>query len=593
MDTGILKAFYLYGKDVKRTNNRFARKVDKIKALKDLYYAYALSLWDEKDELLKCSLALEIYGWIEEFEELTAQEKRNILLYVINVLSDSCLKEDVTNHALALTVIRGGIGDNVLERKLATEGLLQLIDSARKQSRYYFSKSLKSKHIMNPVDTIFYKIMMRLQDEELFYISLVDGSYWHDLSGIIFKTDAHIGSTLTDLIVKRQNVEESSTSDLRNEQMEYIRSTLAGLYKECAIEALTPRATINTLDKFGVGFAQYIEYVILITKIQMLMPSWIIFSNYKLEHKQIAFEHIFDKAPGSPLYWFCSFVLESNKVFSRLKNKENSEDMYGIIQLAFSNHINDRTHAIKFINTNLPTDTDETKMLKAEVWSLLEKRQLLSATVEYAYYLACLHEPLGLTEKRKSWFRKNINLIFDSYYIFLNILRRVFIALERRKKSSSDTSLSDFDYNDLQQKEIDQQILSESVIIWPTDHGSTIEQVKSDHKWQCLDTRLSIQGDPKNPQTITDINKDKALGQIDKYLEKLRIDSMITSRHILSTLDIYLGVDNLQRRNPVNEGGLRWTKIRRGKTRLLVRPTEDGLIFHVYKRNNYYHGKFE
>ena len=384
MDVGILKALYLYCRDTKGTNRRFARKVGKIEALKDSYYAYAFDLWNERDAQLKCALALEIHGWIEEFEEITAKEKRNVLLFILHTLSDSCFKEEVANHALVLAIIRGGIGDNVLERKMATESLLQFIDAARKQSRYLLLKSPRGKQIAGPVDTIFYKIMIRLQDEECFYISLVEGSYWHDISEIIGETNAPVGSILSDLIAQCQLVQEDSTSDLRIDQMEYIKSVLAGLYKECAIEASTPRGTINTLDAFGISFAEYITYLIFIKKVQMLMPTWIMFLNFKKEHQKIAFEQFFDKAPGSPLYWFCSFVLGSNRLFSKLKNKQTSDDMYEIIKLGISGNVKNNTHTIKYINANLPTDTEETKLLKAEVRSLLDKRQLLGATVEYA-----------------------------------------------------------------------------------------------------------------------------------------------------------------------------------------------------------------
>lgn len=192
MDLNILKIFDLHYKEANKKNKLFAKKIKKIEPIKDSYYAYALDMWNAKDELLKCVLASDIYKWIEESPGIAPQEQRLVLLYILHALSMSCLREEITNHALALTAIRSGIGDNGLEREISVVDLQQLIDHERKRAQYEFSRSIRSKHLVGVVDAIFVRILLRLQDEEYFYISLVDGSYWCDLAETINATNISV-----------------------------------------------------------------------------------------------------------------------------------------------------------------------------------------------------------------------------------------------------------------------------------------------------------------------------------------------------------------------------------------------------------------
>lgn len=382
--------------------------------------------------------------------------------------------------------------------------------------------------------------------------------------------------------------------------MEYIKSSLSGFYKECTFNILAPWATENTLDEFGIGFALYVEYMIFIKKIQLLMPSWIKFSNYQSEHKEIAFNQIFAKAPGSPLYWFCAIDLECTKFLNKRKNAPTVADIYEVINCGISSSHSRKNFPIKFLNTNLPADTEETNLLKAEVRMLLENKKLLSATVEYAYYLSCLHERLGVTDKRKSWFKKNINYILDSYEKYLYILRRTFVVIERRKrkKQELESAHNEFHGQDwkLQERqgrhgESDVQNLAFS----GQESRIALEDKESSFQWKCLENNIFIQSQHDNPNNLILLNKADALSQIDKHLSKKRMDSMITPEIVLSVLDYYMQVcsQGLQDRLSLQVDDVIWSKISKGKIRLLVRTVPTGLVFHVYKRKDFVSSMFD
>ena len=130
------------------------------------------------------------------------------------------------------------------------------------------------------------------------------------------------------------------------------------------------------------------------------------------------------------------------------------------------------------------------------------------------------------------------------------------------------------------------------------NHGyseDSIELAESRHEWQCFENKVWIQIELDNHERLVELSEKDAIDRLGRYLSNGAMDSMIGPRYILNSLCNYAQFKehDLHHRNPVWIDDVQWTKIRRGKVRLLVRSIRDDLVFHAYKRKDYHSGMFD
>lgn len=590
-----LKFLCSYHAKLHRRFINFTRKSRKFISLKDTFYDYVLNSWGVEDEALKCYLAMEIHRWIEDFDKENAYI-RDLLTGVLEILANCGLDEDMLAEAWASYIIRCNITDKSGCEDFVIKLLAQRIETKSNRVLSVISKKMRASKGLTLSTTIFKRLVELVKENRHSYLAFVDGTYWNELGEIIQNSNKPVSQLLSDRISQIQQSDIKDEYILHQKAMEYARSILSDLHVNSFSEAASHCNKIEKNDKFGICLFEYIEARVYSSKVLMLLPSWLKFSKSQIEIRECFSGETAASAPGSHLYWFCCFVLGVRSLLKKHNNLSTANALFEVVHLGVLGGSSRGSYAIKYINSNMPPDTEATLMLKNDVRKLLEDKMLLDAVIEYTYYLSCLHEPYGISQKRRSWFKKNIQFIFLNYDGFLYTLRRMFLGILQKERTDYKILLESFDIQReqlLKSSKVSPVVNDIELNASPSEDDA--EEPRNSHEWQCFVNKVWIQTDLVTPDKLIELKEHDAVDHLGKYLSKWEINSMIEPKYILNSLCNYMRFkeQNLHHRNPVWIDDIQWTKIRKGKVRLLVRSIRDDLVFHAYKRKDYHSGMFD
>lgn len=596
MDGTVLRFLCNYHKQLKKRNKHFFRKAKRIASAKDSFFVYAANLWNEEDELLKCQLAIEINSWIEELTDDIGPYRRRLLVGILRKLANCGLSETILGEAWPLYFIKCKISEIGNGRDIAINVLSRKIASEQNSVVYVLNKKLNMKEKAETISKILERLVEKIRGDNESYLALVDGAYWEDLAEIVLNSEEQVQKHLIEMASHIQESRAMPVPVLYQNHMDYIRNVLSDLFKACSMDSVDVYDVSNVDDEFGLSLIGYIGYRTYVSSLQMLMPSWLKFSKSQIENKSEILNRTNACAPGSHFYWFCSFVLGVRSLLEKHKNLSGATALFEVIRLGVFGGPSNGSYSVKYINSNMPQDTEATLLLKNEVRKFIEGEKLLDAVVEYTYYLSCLHEPYGISEKRRSWFKKNIDFIFSNYDEFLHLLRRMFVGILRKEKQDDNTLLENLDLQRGQFFDGSEASLVEEDVEPRAKRSKDVEGLAgNEHEWQCFKNKVWIQPELDNQVILIELNEENAVDSLGKYLSKGAMESMVGPKYVLNSLCNYAHFKehDLHHRNPVWIDDVQWTKIRKGKVRLLVRSIQEDLVFHVYKRKDYHSGMFD
>ena len=596
MDTDLIKAFAIFHSETKKRNNLFNRKAHHIISVRDSFYAYALDKWTHIDELYKYKLALEIHGWIEESGRHDDLLGRRLLPLIMSELGRCALDENTSNQAIALVMIKCELGRFVVSEQTAKMVLLQNLTSCRNTIAFQLSKMLGDPVHSKIFKNVFDRLIFRLDNERDFYQKLSDGSYWEELAEKIECLESSVKNFLTEKIEKLENIIFNDASEAYISRMEHVSNELSKLFSRCTSILGVAEEVRGNKDTFAVNLLLYCAYNEYLTGVKQIVPSWIHVHHINVRKDSSSLANCLGHAPGSPLFWFYVLALEVSKTSNTVPNSEKQQVILDSINTGISGNKKNHSVLIKYVNTNLPVGNEATTLLADNILTLVEDKLSLESSLEYSYYLACLNEPYGLTKNKKSWFKKHTYGLFKNSKSFVGILYRIYLGLEfkRRKKEISEIQ-DDASWNGEGTHDHAYNISLDNLHDETEQPDLPLVHTENFKLSAIFSRNILVQKSLDIDDEFLIVSNDSLHESLKAYLQYNELSSLTSAEYVLSALEHYLEIQtqNLPHRNPVWINGTLWSKIRRGKVRLLVRIDGDDIIIHAYKRKEYHPKMFD
>ena len=597
MDLNIIKAFAVFYSENKRRNNLFNRKSSQIIAVRDSYYAYALDQWTHVDELNKYKLVLEIYGWIEESGHQDYFLIRRLFPLILSELSRCSLDESASNQELTLVMIRCGLDSRTIFAHSARLVILDNLKSCKDLIGFQLERMISDSFHAKIFKSVFEKLILRLNTEDDFLEKICDGSHLDDIAEELETLDIPVDVYLKDKIKFLENIKLNQVSESYIARMEHIRTGLSKLFARCSSILSVEEGVEGCKDSFALKFLMFVTYNEYLSGIKQIAPSWVRVEHIKITKECTALADFLRQAPSSPFFWFYVLALEVSRVSRTVAESDKSRVILNSIKAGISGRIEKNSVCIKYVTTNLPVGNDATRLLAENIQSLLDQDLTLESSLEYSYYLACLNEPYGVTQKKKSWYKKHAYSLLTNSRGFVEIIYRIYLSLEfkKRKAADADKILDDASWTGRNYNEQAYNISLEESSEDVHSSGESLDHSEDFKPWPFKDRNLLIQNFLEIEEEFIYVSKDMPSETLETYLKEADISSMTSPEYILGALEYYMEIHDqgLPHRNPVWINGTLWSKIRRGKVRLLVRIHENDIVIHAYKRKEYHPQMFD